>query len=73
MPPIKPLKRRELISYLQKFGFDGPYSGGRHQFMQKDNLTLTIPNPHQNDIDRFFLLKILKQAGISREDWENSI
>ncbi len=70
MPPIKPIKRRELIRYLHKFGFDGPYSGGRHQFMQKDNLTLTIPNPHEKDIDRTFLLKILKQAGISREAWE---
>lgn len=71
MPPIKPIKRRELIRYLQKFGFTGPFSGGRHQFMQKDNLTLTIPNPHDIDIDKSFLLKILKQAGISREMWEN--
>lgn len=70
MPPIKPIKRKELIKILQKFGFTGPFSGGNHQFMQKENLTLTIPNPHESDIDKFFLLKILKQADISREDWE---
>lgn len=73
MPPIKPIKRRELISYLLKLGFEGPYSGGRHQFMLKEHLTLTIPNPHERDIDRSFLLKILKQAGISREDWEKIV
>lgn len=71
MPPIKPIKRRELIQYLKKAGFEGPFSGGKHQFMQKDNLTIRIPNPHDTDIDKSFLMKILKQAEISKEDWEN--
>ena len=70
MPPIKPIKRRELIHYLKKLGFSGPYSGGKHQFMQKDDLTLTIPNPHDTDINVSFLLKILKQADIKVEDWK---
>ncbi|MFH1049611.1 MAG: type II toxin-antitoxin system HicA family toxin [bacterium] len=70
MPPFKPIKRKELIFYLRKYGFDGPYSGGKHQFMIKDNLTLTIPNPHESDINKSFLLKILKQAEISRDVWE---
>lgn len=50
-------------------GFEGPYSGGRHQFMQKNDLTLTIPNPHNDDISKEFLLKILKQANIKLETW----
>ncbi len=69
MPPIKPIKRRELIKYLKMLGFEGPYSGGRHQFMQKNDLTLTIPNPHNDDISKEFLLKILKQANIKLETW----
>jgi len=46
MPSWKPLKRRELIAALRRAGFSGPYSGGRHEFMQKGDLVLTIPNPH---------------------------
>ena len=71
MPSIKPLKRKELIFYLKKAGFEGPFSGRKHQFMLKSDLSLTIPNPHESDIEKSFLLKILKQAGISKEEWEN--
>jgi predicted RNA binding protein YcfA (HicA-like mRNA interferase family) len=70
MPPIKPLSRKELIRFLRKVGFFGPYSGGKHQFMQKGELTLRIPNPHEKDIDKYFLQKILKQAEITKEEWE---
>ena len=47
MPPLKPVKWRELVLYLKKAGFEGPYPGGKHQYMVKDNLKLTIPNPHK--------------------------
>ncbi|HPI19941.1 MAG TPA: type II toxin-antitoxin system HicA family toxin [Candidatus Kapabacteria bacterium] len=70
MPPIKPLSRKELIYYLRKYGFEGPYSGGKHQFMLNGDSTLRIPNPHDVDIDRVFLIKILKQAGIEKSEWE---
>ncbi len=69
MPKFGPISRRNLIAFLIKYGFDGPYSGGRHQFMTKGNLRLTIPNPHQADIGIDLLGKILKQAGISKKDW----
>lgn len=65
-----PIKRKDLIALLRKAGFDGPYAGGKHQFMIKGVLRLTIPNPHQSDIGVNLLLKILKQAGISKEEWE---
>ncbi len=70
MPTFGPIKRSDLIYYLKRFGFDGPYSGGRHQFMVKENLRLTIPNPHQADIGKALLTKLLRQAQISREEWE---
>jgi predicted RNA binding protein YcfA (HicA-like mRNA interferase family) len=50
-------------------GFEGPFSGGKHQFMEKDDLILTLPNLHESDISKAFLLKILKQAGIDKEVW----
>ena len=71
MPPLKPIKRRELIYYLKQLGFDGPYSVKRHQFMVKNDLRLTIPNPHQGDISANFLVKILRQAKVDISDWEN--
>ncbi|HFE66962.1 MAG TPA: type II toxin-antitoxin system HicA family toxin [Chloroflexi bacterium] len=70
MPPFGPVKRRKLIQNLRKLGFEGPYSGGNHQFMVKGDLRLVIPNPHKGDISRALLSRILKQAGITREEWE---
>ncbi|HPD16446.1 MAG TPA: type II toxin-antitoxin system HicA family toxin [Planctomycetota bacterium] len=70
MPPLGPVKRRDLIRFLRQLGFDGPYSGGRHQFMAKGELTLFIPNPHQGDIGVGLLARVLRQAGIDRAVWE---
>ncbi|MCE5251980.1 type II toxin-antitoxin system HicA family toxin [bacterium] len=70
MPPLGPVKRDVLVRCLRKCGFDGPYSGGKHSFMLRGDLTLTIPNPHKKDIGKEFLARILRQAGISIEEWE---
>jgi predicted RNA binding protein YcfA (HicA-like mRNA interferase family) len=70
MPHFGPTSRKELITYLRHSGFEGPYSGGRHQFMIKGNLTIRVPNPHQADIGRELLARILRQAGITKEEWE---
>ncbi len=70
MPPWKPLKRRELIAGLRRCGFSGPYSGGRHDFMLKGDVVLTIPNPHRGDVSIGLLAVILRQAGIGRKEWE---
>ena len=71
MPSFGPVKREVLIRCLRKYGFEGPYSGGKHPFMVKEDLTLTIPNPHQKDIGRELLARILRQAGVSKEEWED--
>ncbi|MGM0366525.1 MAG: type II toxin-antitoxin system HicA family toxin [Actinomycetota bacterium] len=65
------IKRNDLIRYLRKLGFSGPYSGGKHQFMEKDNLTLRLLNPHKTDIGTGLFIRILKQAGIKKSDWIN--
>lgn len=38
--------------------------------MIQGDITITLPNPHQSDIGREFLARILRQAGISRDEWE---
>ena len=35
MPKFGPVKRRELIKFLKRAGFDGPFSGGKHQIHGK--------------------------------------
>ena len=70
MPRLGPIKRADLIRYLQILGFEGPYSGGKHQFMLKGTIRLRLPNPHRRDVGRELLLRILKQAGIDRDSWE---
>ncbi len=70
MPKVGPTSRKDLIAYLRQLGFEGPYRGGNHQFMVKGNLKLRIPNPHQSDIGRDLLIRILRQAGIDKSEWE---
>jgi hypothetical protein len=39
--------------------------------MEKETLSITIPNPHKGDIGKEFLVRILKQAEIDRKIWED--
>ncbi len=71
MPKITPIKRKDLVKYFRKLGFEGPFSGGNHQYMQKEKLKVRIPNPHQGDISKGLLKRILKQANIEKEVWED--
>ena len=66
---ITPVSWNELVRRLRNFGFDGPYQGGKHPFMIKGELVLTIPNPHPEDISVDLIVRIIRQAGISREGW----
>ena len=70
MPAFRPIKQKELIRFLRKLEFSGPYSGGKHRFMIKGDLRLRIPNPHKKDIGINLLKLILKEAEISKETWE---
>ena len=71
MPALGPISRNDLIRYLRKLGFEGPYSGGKHQFMMENDLTPRIPNPHQGDIGKELLARILRQAKIDKDEWES--
>lgn len=70
MAPLGPIKRSELIRRLRELGFEGPFSGGHHQFMIRGDHTVRVPNPHQSDISPDLLSRILRQSGISRKEWE---
>jgi predicted RNA binding protein YcfA (HicA-like mRNA interferase family) len=68
-----PISRRKLIRRFRQLGFSGPFSGGRHQFMVKGDLKIRIPNPHgSGDVSDALVNEILRQAGISKEEWEQN-
>jgi predicted RNA binding protein YcfA (HicA-like mRNA interferase family) len=71
MPRFGPIRRKDLVYYLRRLGFEGPYSGAKHQLMMRGDVTVRLPNPHESDIAEDLLSRILKQAQISRREWEN--
>jgi hypothetical protein len=54
---------------VPKCGFEGPFQEGKHPYMVRGDLVLTIPNPHRRDISVDLLGRILHQAGFSRDEW----
>ncbi|HJP19666.1 MAG TPA: type II toxin-antitoxin system HicA family toxin [Nitrospinota bacterium] len=71
MPALGPVKRKDLIFFMKKLDFHGPYSGGKHQFMVKENLRIRIPNPHKKEIGKNLLKQILREAGVDKTEWES--
>jgi predicted RNA binding protein YcfA (HicA-like mRNA interferase family) len=69
MPNLRPVPRRELMRRLKALGFEGPFPGGRHQWMRRDGLRVTIPNPHGSEIDPGLIRRILRLAGITVDEW----
>ena len=69
MPKLGPIAWRLFVGRMKKFGFDGPYQEGKHPYIIKGGVTLTIPNPHDGDISPDLLSRLLRQAGINRTDW----
>jgi predicted RNA binding protein YcfA (HicA-like mRNA interferase family) len=64
-----PVSWPELVRRLRALGFDGPYRGGRHPYVVRGDLVLTLPNPHRTEIGTDLLVRILRQAGVSRDEW----
>lgn len=67
-------KRRDFIHRLRKLGFNGPYSGTRHQFMVYQQHRLAIPSSTEYSVPQ--LRMMLREVGeimgrqISAEEWK---
>lgn len=72
MPPFGPIGREDLMRSLRRLGFEGPISGGRHQYMVRATQRVGIPNPHGGVVGRELLARLLRQAGIQRGEWEQT-
>jgi len=67
--PIRPVTWKDFVAKMKDLGYEGPYSGGKHPKMRKGDLTIIIPNPHEAEIGVGFLKRLLRQAGISNDEW----
>ena len=68
-----PCKRRDFIKRLRRFGFEGPYSGTRHQFMVYKQHRLAIPSNAEYSVPQLrMMLREVEQITdrqISAQDW----
>lgn len=69
MPRLSPVSWQQFVKRMKELGFEGPYAGGKHPQMRRGTVTLIIPNPHEGDIGVGLLTRLLRQAGVSREEW----
>lgn len=69
-----PCKRRVFIQRLRALGFDGPYSGTRHQFMVYRNHRLAIPSNTEYSVPqlRFMIREVENILGrrLSVDEWQ---
>jgi len=71
MSRLQPSSWAGLVRKLKALGFAGPFYRGKHPYMIRGTIRLKIPNPHRQDIGIDLLARILRQAEISREQWED--
>ncbi len=75
MNPWHPCKRSDFIRRLRRLGFDGPYSGSRHQFLIFENHRLTVPSNLEYSVPQLRMM-LRAAAGIlgreiSPDEWRN--
>ena len=68
-----PCKRRNFIRRLREIGFDGPFSGTRHQFMLYGQHRLAIPSDAEYSVPQLRMM-IREVEGIigrkiTAEEW----
>jgi hypothetical protein len=68
-----PCKRRDFIRRLRLLGFDGPFSGTRHQFMVYEHHHLAIPSNAEYSVPQLRMMLREVEGIIGRaiavEDW----
>ena len=70
-----PCKRNDFIRCLRKLGFQGPFSGTRHQFMVYSSHRLAIPSNSEYSVHqlRMMVREVEQIFGrpISVEEWNS--
>jgi len=71
----KPCKRNDFIKKLRALGFEGAYSGAKHQFMIFGQNRLTVPSNSEYSVPqlRMMLREVeeIIERKISVEEWSD--
>jgi hypothetical protein len=70
-----PCKRRDFIRRLRQIGFDGPFTGTRHQFMVYKQYRLAIPSNKEYSTAQLRMMirevEEIIEREITAEEWNN--
>ena len=70
----RPCKRRDFIKKLRELGFEGPYSGARHQFMVRGDHRLSVPSNAEYSVPQLRMMLKEVESLIGRtfgpDKWE---
>ncbi len=75
MAAWRPLKRRDFFRKLRALGFEGPYSGTRHQFMVFGQHRQTIPTNSEYSVPQIRMLvrqvESILDRPLSLDEWNS--
>jgi hypothetical protein len=75
MAAWRPLKRREFVRKLRALGFNGPFSGTRHQFMILGQHRQTIPSNSEFSVPQVRMLLRQVESILGRpivlDEWDS--
>ena len=70
-----PCKRSDFVRRLRMLGFEGPFSGTRHQFLIHGNYRLTIPSNAEYSVPQLRLLlrevSVILGRYVTQEEWDS--
>jgi mRNA interferase HicA len=74
MPRLPTVRPRQLIEVLQKVGFEIDHQTGSHVVLRRasDGARVVVPW-HNRDLGRGLTLRIIKSAGLTRDEFEQLI
>jgi hypothetical protein len=71
----RPLKRRDFTRKLRALGFDGPFSGTRHQFMVSGQHRQTIPTNPEYSVPQIRMLvrqvESILERTVTLDEWNS--
>ncbi len=71
---LKPLSALKVIKILESFGFKVVRKKGSHVILQnKGGRTIVIPVHSGEELGRGILLKIIKQAGLTKDEFLSAL
>lgn len=69
MSRLPVLSGKELIKILQKAGFEIRRQKGSHVILVRESIKKAAVVPLHNEIDKGTLIEIIRQAGMTREEF----